>query len=325
MITPWNFPLALPGRKIAGALAAGCTTIVKPTKECPLSLILLAEAARDAGLPEGCLNVVFGPGKEIGRLLMEAKSIRKLSFTGSTEVGKHLYEQSAATVKKLTLELGGHAPLIVFDDADLELAVKQTLAAKLRNSGQTCIAPNRLFIQKGIYGDFVELLKKEVLKLRYGNPLKDEIDLTTILHPTSVEKVQDHIADALAKGATAVLKPDHAYEVAILEHVDPSMKLFTEETFGPVFPLIPFETEEEAVMRANESDYGLAAYLFTSSMERGYRVARGLEYGIIGFNDGGPSAPEASFGGVKYSGFGREGGPNGIREYLTEKCVSLLD
>lgn len=322
-ITPWNFPLAIPARKIAAALAAGCTVINKPSPETPVTMLLFAHICKMAELPPGVVNVIPGPEKEIGETLLHSSSVRKLSFTGSTKVGKYLYRQSAETLKKLTLELGGHAPLIVFDDADIDKAVSGTILSKFRNNGQTCVCPNRIFVQEGIYVAFVEKLIDEIKKLRLGDPFDPKSELSAVLHPASIEKVNRHIQDAIDKGAKAELMGKEPYEPVVLSHVTPEMVIFNEETFGPVVPLIRFKGDEEGIAMANASEFGLSSYVFTENLKRANRVIDALEYGIIGLNDGLPSTYQASFGGVKSSGFGREGGPTGIKEYLVEKFVSV--
>lgn len=323
VITPWNFPLAMGARKIAAALAAGCTVVCKPSPECPFSTLLLGKIAQEINLPPGVINILIGPEKEIGEALLASVDVRKMTFTGSCEVGRYLYRGSAETLKKITLELGGHAPLLVFDDADLEKAVEGTITAKFRNNGQTCVAPNRILLQEKIFESYKKKLIESTKKLCVGNPLDSKTDLSTVLHPASIEKVQEHVKDALDKGATADLKGEFSYQPTILSEVNSSMKVFHEETFGPVLPLISFKTLEEAISIANDSLYGLAAYAFTQNLKQAHIVAECLEYGIIGLNDGLPSTPQGSFGGVKYSGFGREGGPSGIREYLVEKYISV--
>jgi succinate-semialdehyde dehydrogenase/glutarate-semialdehyde dehydrogenase len=323
IITPWNFPLAMGARKIAAALAAGCTTVVKPSPECPISMLLLAEICRQSSIPPGVVNVLIGHEQEIGQALLQAPTVRKLSFTGSTEIGRYLYRESAHTLKKLTLELGGHAPLIVFDDASIEKAVTGTLAAKFRNNGQTCIAANRILVQKRIYPSFVQSLVEATKQLKVGDPLDQNTDLSNILHPASQKKVQEHIQDALEKGAHPLLLGNSACFPTILEGITPNMKIFHEETFGPVAAITSFDTPEEAIALANQSEYGLAAYVFSENQTLTHITVEALNYGIIGVNDGLPSAPQASFGGVKNSGFGREGGPTGIFEYMTEKFISI--
>lgn len=322
-ITPWNFPLAVPARKIAPALAAGCTIVVKPSPETPVSLLLLAHICNMAELPKGVVNIIDGPEKEIGQVLLDSPIIRKLTFTGSTQVGRYLYRHSSQTLKKLTLELGGHAPLIVFDDADLDKAVEGTIGGKFRNNGQTCVSPNRIFVQDGIYDTFVKKFVDGVKRLRIGNPLDPQTELSHVLHPESVKKVKKHIQDAIDKGAKAELQGKEPYEPTILIDVTPDMIIFREETFGPVAPIIRFKSDEEGIALANDSEFGLSSYVFTESLSRAIAVMEKLEYGIIGLNDGVPSAPQASFGGIKSSGFGREGGPTAIQEYLNEKFVSI--
>lgn len=322
-ITPWNFPIAMPARKIAAALAAGCTTITKPSPETPISMFLLAKVCQLAGIPDGAVNVVVGPEKEIGNVLLDSPIVRKISFTGSTQVGMYLYRRSADTMKKLTLELGGHAPLIVFDDASIEKAVEGTVIAKFRNTGQTCVCANRILVQEGIYDRFLEAFTNAVKKLQVGDPLDESTDLSTHIHVSAQEKVREQVKDALEKGAEAVLMSNEPYEPKILTGMTPSMKIFTEETFGPVAAIMKFKTMDEAVTLANASEYGLASYLFTGSMARANEAVSRLEYGIIGVNDGMISTAQASFGGVKNSGLGREGGPTGISEYLLEKYVSI--
>ena len=324
MITPWNFPLAMGGRKIAAALAAGCTAIIKPSSECPISTLAIAYLLREAGLPPGAINVVVGPEQEIGEVFLKSPVVRKLAFTGSCEVGRYLYAQSGQTLKKLTMELGGHAPVLIFDDALLDRAVEGTIAAKFRNSGQSCIAANRILVQENIYPKFLEKFVARVKSMRVGDPLDPNTDLSNVIHKTSREKVKSQIEDAVSKGAHIVLQGNDSAYPTILTDVTPKMNIFTEETFGPVAPITRFKTMEEAVSLANDSQYGLASYLFTESLTCGHFVIGALEYGIIGLNDGLPSAPQGSFGGIKNSGFGREGGPSGIKEYLVDKYVSIV-
>lgn len=322
-ITPWNFPLAMAARKIAAALAAGCTAVNKPSPESPVTMLLFAHLCNMAGLPQGVMGVVPGPEKEVGEALLGVPQVRKLSFTGSTPVGKYLYEHSANTLKKLTLELGGHAPLLVFDDADIGKAVTGTVESKFRNNGETCVCANRIFVQEGILDAFSNALVKAIKKLKIGDPFDASSDLTTILHPASVAKVQHHVQDALDKGAKALLLGNEPYQPAVLSGVTPEMRIFSEETFGPVAPLISFKDDSEGIAMANKGGFGLASYVFTKSLERAFKVVEELEYGIVGVNDGRPSTYQGSFGGVKNSGFGREGGPTAIKEYLVEKFVSI--
>ncbi len=323
LITPWNFPLAMPARKVAAALAAGCPLVLKPAMECPKSALFTAFACQEAGIPPGVVNVVLGDEKEIGKALLESPKIKKISFTGSTAVGKYLYEHSAPTLKKLSLELGGHAPVIIFDDADIDLAAAQTVIAKFRNNGQSCVAANRIFVHEAIYDVFAKKFVDAVKKLQVGDPHDPETDLTNVLHPSVLDKVPKQIEDALKNGAKALLKGKNPYDPAVLTDVDSQMLVCREETFGPVAPLIRFSSDDDAYRMANDTPYGLASYLFTQSLERAYRAMDTLQFGIIGINDGLPSSPSLSFGGIKNSGLGREGGPEGIDEYLVEKCVSL--
>lgn len=323
LITPWNFPLAMPARKIAAGLAAGCPALLKPSPECPKSALFFAFACQEAGVPPGVFNVILGDEKEIGSALLDSEDVKKISFTGSTKVGKYLYERSAPTLKKLSLELGGHAPLIVFDDADLELAVEQTLIAKFRNNGQSCIAANRIFVQEKIYEIFAQKFVEAVKQLKVGDPFDPETDLTNVLHPSVLEKVPRHVEDALKKGAVAILKGERPFEPAILKNAAEDMLICREETFGPIAPLIRFSKDAEAYRMANDTPFGLASYVFTRDLNRANDAMNRLEYGIIGLNDGLPSSPSFSFGGIKDSGLGREGGPTGIDEYLVEKCVSM--
>jgi len=328
-ITPWNFPSAMIARKIAPALAAGCTVVVKPAIETPLSALALAELASRAGLPPGVLNVVTGPAAEIGAELTTNPLVRKLSFTGSTAVGKLLLAQCAATVKKVSMELGGNAPFIVFDDADLDAAVAGAMASKYRNAGQTCVCANRLLVQSGIYAEFTRRLAAAVATLRVGDGLADGVDQGPLIGMRAVAKVEEHIADALAGGARIVAGGRrHAlggtfFEPTILADVTPAMKVAREETFGPVAPLLRFGTEAEAIRIANDTDAGLAAYLYTRDLGRSFRVAEALEYGMVGLNTGLLSTAVAPFGGMKESGIGREGSKYGIGDYLEIKYLSI--
>jgi len=324
IITPWNFPLAMGARKMAAALAAGCSVVVKPSSETPLSMLLLAQACYDAGIDPSAVNIVIGPEQSIGKALLQSQAIRKISFTGSTKVGKYLYKESAETLKKLSLELGGHAPLIVFNDANLEKSVQGAIIAKFRNTGQTCICANRILVQEEIYDQFLEAFIKTTKQLKIGSPLDPKTEISTILHPISQIKVLDHLNDALAKGARSELSSTNSYEPQILSDITPSMQIFREETFGPIAPITKFSTFDEAITLGNASEYGLAAYIFTQNLTTAHEAVSQLEYGIIGVNDGLPSTAQASFGGMKNSGFGREGGPHGIYEYLVEKYVSTI-
>jgi succinate-semialdehyde dehydrogenase/glutarate-semialdehyde dehydrogenase len=324
IISPWNFPLAMAGRKMAAAFAAGCPIIVKPSSDTPLSFLLFGNLCLEAGIPKEALQILVGNGTMIGNALMNTSLIRKLSFTGSCEVGKHLYQGSATSLKKLTMELGGHAPLLVFDDANLEKAVDGAIASKFRQSGQTCVCTNRFFIQSKIYPHFLKRFIEKVKNLSVGDPFDETTDLSFTLHPTSVEKTKRHIADAMKRGANAHLQAKKAHEPEILTDVTDEMLIFNEETFGPVAGIATFKTADEALRRANQTPYGLAAYVFTEGLAQAEEVCAGLEFGVIGLNDGVFSAAELPFGGIKASGFGREGGPHGIYEYLKEKVISSL-
>lgn len=322
LITPWNFPLAMAARKIAPALASGCSVILKPSPEAPATLLFFASLLQPLPLPAGLFNIVIGDEKKIGEKLISSEVIRKISFTGSTKVGQYLFAKSAPTIKKLTLELGGLAPLLVFNDADLDTAAHETINAKFRNSGQSCIAANRIFVQKKIFPKFLTSFTEKVKSLKVGNPFLENIDLTSVIHPLSQKKVSAQIQDAKKRGAKVHLRGSTTAHPTILTHCTPKMRVFQEETFGPVAPIFIFETEEEGIKLANSTPFGLAAYLFTQDPAQARRVIRELEFGIIGLNDGRPSTPEMPFGGVKLSGIGREGGPSGMLEYLTEKLVS---
>lgn len=322
LIIPWNFPSALFHRKAAAALAAGCTAVLKPSEFTPFSALALAELGRMAGLPPGVLNVVTGMPVPIGAALMEAQSVRKISFTGSTRVGKLLLEQAARTVKKVSLELGGNAPLIVFDDADLKTAVAACMNSKFRNAGQTCVCANRIFVQDGIDDAFSAALKEAVEALKVGPGTEPGVTTGPLINDAAVAKVERHIADALAKGAVLVTGGGrHAlggryFTPTILSGADAGMELARDETFGPVAPLFRFSTEDEAIRGANATEYGLAAYIFTRDIDRMFRVTEALETGMVGVNEGLISNEVAPFGGIKESGLGREGSYHGIEEYL---------
>jgi len=328
-ITPWNFPSAMITRKAGPALAAGCTLVLKPATQTPLSALALAELAHRAGIPKGVFNVVTGSATAIGGEMTGNPTVRKLTFTGSTEVGKKLMVQCAGTVKKLSLELGGNAPFIVFDDADLDAAVQGALASKYRNTGQTCVCANRLLVQAGVYEEFATKLKAAVTQLRVGDGLAAVTDQGPLIDAKAVAKVEEHIADALAKGAKIALGGKrHAlggtfFEPTILTDVTPKMLLAREETFGPVAPLFKFETEAQAIAMANDTEFGLAAYIYTRDLARSWRVSEAVEYGIVGLNTGIISTEVAPFGGVKESGTGREGSKYGILDYTEIKYVCV--
>jgi len=329
-ITPWNFPIAMITRKAGPALAAGCTMVIKPPAETPLCALELARLAEEAGVPPGVLNIVTTTdSKTVGKVLCESPLVKALSFTGSTEVGKILYRQCADTVKKLGLELGGNAPLIVFDDADLDQAIEGALASKYRNAGQTCVCANRILVQSGIYDTFAHRLAERVARMKVGNGLEDGVAIGPLITSDAVEKVERLVEDALKGGARAIIGGKRApmgglfYEPTVLTDATDRMALFREEIFGPVAPLFRFETEEEGVQLANNTQYGLAAYLFTRDVNRVFRVSEALEYGMVGVNDGILSAEVVPFGGVKESGLGREGGREGMEEFLETKYICL--
>ena len=328
-ITPWNFPAAMITRKVAPALAAGCTAVCKPATQTPYSALALAELAHRAGIPAGVLNVITGPAREIGGVLSGDARVRKLSFTGSTEIGKLLMAQCSKTMKKVSLELGGNAPFIVFDDADLDAAVAGAIASKYRNTGQTCVCANRLLVQDGVYEAFTAKLVTAVRKLRIGDGLAGETEQGPLIDEAALKKVEEHVADATSKGAkVAAGGKRHAlggtfYEPTVLTGVTPAMMVAREETFGPVAPLFRFKTEQEAVQMANDTEFGLAAYLYTRDLARSWRVSEALEYGIVGLNTGIISTEVAPFGGVKESGIGREGSKYGILDYTEIKYVCV--
>ncbi len=328
-ITPWNFPSAMITRKAGPALAAGCPMVVKPATQTPFSALALAALAEEAELPAGVFSVVTGSARAIGGEMTGNPTVRKVTFTGSTEIGKLLLEQCAKTVKKTSMELGGNAPFIVFDDADLDAAVAGAMASKYRNTGQTCVCANRLLVQDTVYDAFAEKLATAVKKLRVGDGLKGETDQGPLIDAAAVAKAEEHIADALAKGARVVLGGKrHAlggtfFEPTILADVDTTMKVTREETFGPVAPLFRFHTEAEAVRMANDTEFGLASYLYARDVGRIFRVSEALEYGIVGVNTGIISTEVAPFGGVKESGLGREGSKYGIDDFTEMKYVCL--
>lgn len=303
-ITPWNFPAAMLTRKMGPALAAGCTIVVKPSSDTPLTAIKLIEYCHEAGFPKGVVNIVTGSSAIIGDELTKNEKVRKITFTGSTEVGKKLMEQAAHQMKRLSLELGGHAPIIVLDDANIDKAVQATMASKFRNAGQTCICGNRIYVQSGIYDEFVERFSKEVQKLKVGNGLDATTDIGPLINSAAVQKVNEHVEDAVSKGASIVTggvyaygKEDNFYLPTVLSNVKSDMLVMREETFGPVAPIQKITSDQEAIELANSSPYGLAAYVFTESMSRGTKIIEKLDFGIVGWNDGAPSAAQAPFGG----------------------------
>ena len=328
-ITPWNFPAAMITRKLGPALAAGCTFVCKPAPQTPFSALALAELAQRAGIPDGVFNIVTGDAEQIGGELTRNTLVRKLSFTGSTAVGKKLIAQCADTVKKVSMELGGNAPFIVFDDADLDAAVQGAMASKYRNTGQTCVCANRIYVQSGVYEAFAAKLAQAVSALRVGDGLQGPTDQGPLIDQRALEKVQMHIADAVQHGARIACggKP-HAlggtfFEPTILLDVTSQMRVAREETFGPVAPLFKFETETDAIRMANETEFGLAAYFYTRDLARSWRVQEALEYGLVGVNTGLMSTEVAPFGGMKESGLGREGSRYGIDEYTEMKYVCV--
>lgn len=326
-ITPWNFPNAMITRKAGAALAAGCTIVVKPASATPFSALALADLAVEAGIPPGVFNVVTGRSDVVGGTLTSSPVVRKLSFTGSTEVGKQLMAQCAGTVKKVSMELGGNAPFIVFGDADLDAAVAGVMASKFRNAGQTCVCANRIFVQDVIYDVFAAKLKVAVEAQVVGDGMQAGVNLGPLIDAAAVNKVQEHISDAIALGANVLTggQPHalggHFFQPTILINVSPEAKLMNEETFGPVAPLIRFSTEEEVIAMANDTPFGLAAYFYTGSYERAWRVSEALECGIVGLNEGIISTELAPFGGIKESGVGREGSKYGIEDYVEVKYI----
>lgn len=327
-ITPWNFPIAMITRKVAPALAAGCPIIVKPSELTPLSALALAVLAERAGFPSGVLQVLTGLPTEIGAALTESRTVRKISFTGSTRIGQLLMQQSADSIKRLSLELGGNAPLIVFDDADIEIAVAGVMLSKFRNAGQTCVCANRILVQRNIYPRFTARLLEAVATLKVGDGFAPDSTIGPLINPRAVEKVNGHIDDALSQGATLLtggISQDNGTFVqpTVLGEVTSSMRIAHEETFGPVAPLFIFDDEDEAIAMANDTPYGLGAYFFTENIRRAWRVAEALEFGMVGFNTGAISLEVAPFGGVKLSGIGREGSRYGIDEYLEQKTFHI--
>ncbi|MDU9414715.1 NAD-dependent succinate-semialdehyde dehydrogenase [Pseudomonas sp. zfem005] len=329
-ITPWNFPNAMITRKVGPALAAGCTVVLKPASETPLSALALAELGERAGLPAGVLNIVTGTrSREIGGELTGNPRVQKLSFTGSTGIGKLLMAQCAETIKKVSLELGGNAPFIVFDDADLDAAVQGALGSKFRNSGQTCVCTNRLLVQSGVHDEFARRLVAAVNALKVAPADEDGAQQGPLINAKAVEKIEEHIADALAKGATLLAGGKrHAlggsfFEPTVLGDVTAEMLVARDETFGPLAPIFRFDTEEQAIALANDTEFGLASYLYTRDLGRAWRVSEALEYGMVGVNEGLISTEVAPFGGIKQSGLGREGSKYGIDDYIEQKYMCL--
>ncbi|AVS93919.1 NADP-dependent succinate-semialdehyde dehydrogenase I [Paracidovorax avenae] len=328
-ITPWNFPVAMITRKAGPALAAGCPMVLKPASATPLSALALAVLAEEAGVPPGVFSVLTGSSGDIGGEMTSNPLVRKLTFTGSTETGRALMRQSADTIKKLSLELGGNAPFIVFDDADLDAAVQGAIASKFRNAGQTCVCANRIYVQAGVYDAFADKLAEAVRRLKVGNGMDEGVEQGPLIDDAAVKKVQEHLQDAVAKGARILTggKP-HAlggtfFEPTVLTGATPQMQLSREETFGPVAPLFRFESDEEAVRLANDTEFGLASYFYSRDIQRVWRVAESLEYGIVGINTGLISNEVGPFGGLKQSGLGREGSHYGIDDYVVIKYLCL--
>lgn len=331
-ILPWNFPLSMVTRKVGPALAAGCTVVVKPASQTPGSAAKFIRLLDDAGMPKGVANLVMGNTSQIVDTMLFDKRIKKITFTGSTEVGKLLLRKAADGVKRVSMELGGHAPFIVFEDADLEVAAEGVIASKFRNTGQTCVCANRVYVQNSIKEEFLRILKEKVEALKIGNCLDEETQISALVNKAAVKKVQLHVYDALQKGALLVTGgerydvPDfdkgNFYKPTILADVNEDMLITYEETFGPVAPVIGFDTEKEVIEKANNTSYGLAAYFFTKDLARSYRVSEALEYGIVGINDPVPTTVQAPFGGAKESGMGREGGHHGLEEFLETKFIS---
>ncbi len=329
-ITPWNFPVSMITRKISPAIAAGCTVVLKPAAQTPLSALALAYLSKEAGFPEGVINIITSNNaSEIGKVMTEHPLVQKFSFTGSTKVGKMLMQQCASTVKKVSLELGGNAPLIVFNDADISQAVKGAIASKYRNAGQTCVCANRLYVQDKIYDNFIEQYKKAVTSLKVGEGTGPGVEIGPLIDEKAIEKINRLVHEAVEKGASITIGGERHgagelfYQPSVIEGCTQEMALSKEEIFGPVSAIYKFYTEEEAIQFANDTEYGLAAYFFTQNLARAWRVAEALDYGIVGINEGIVSHAEAPFGGMKESGIGREGSKYGIEEYVEVKYVCL--
>ena len=332
LITPWNFPLAMITRKLGAAMAAGCTSVIKPSEETPLTALALAAVSEESGIPPGVLNIIPSSREQtpiIGDILCESKAIKKLSFTGSTATGKLLFKKSANTMKRLSLELGGNAPFIVFNSADIQNSVESALVAKFRANGQACIAANRFFVQKEIHGIFVEKMKKAVQKLQVGDPFDETADVSSLINAEGIEKVESHIADAIEKGGRPLagcerhpLGPNFLMP-SIIDNCNESMLCMKEETFGPLIPIMTFESEQQVIKMANLVDSGLAGYVFSSDVGQIFRVGKELEVGVLGVNTGAIASEMMPFGGTKESGFGREGSKYGINEYLQLRYICL--
>jgi succinate-semialdehyde dehydrogenase / glutarate-semialdehyde dehydrogenase len=333
-ITPWNFPYSMITRKIAPALAAGCTVVLRPSSATPLVALEIIKAFEDAGFPAGVVNIVTSKSAiAVSKVFAESDLVRKLTFTGSTEVGKQLMAQAVGTVKKVSLELGGHAPMLIFDDADIEAAAQGAITSRFRNAGQTCICTNRLYVQRAIVDKFSQRVAELASQLKVGNGLDPDTKVGPLIDVRGYDKVEDQVRDAVAGGASVLAggKPaavngalkGYFYEPTILANVAPNAKILHDETFGPALPIVPFDTEEEGIRLANDTPFGLAAYAFTRDIGRAFRVSEGLDYGIVGINDPLPTAPQIPFGGFKESGLGRENGSMGIGEFLEVKAVTI--
>ncbi len=328
-ITPWNFPNAMITRKVGPALAAGCTVVIKPASETPLSALALVALAEEAGIPKGVINVVTGSAREIGEILTQHPLVRKVSFTGSTAIGKLLMQQCSSTMKKISMELGGNAPFIVFEDADLDKAVEGAIASKFRNSGQTCVCTNRILVQNSIYDTFVEKLAAAVAKLKVAPAFEPGAEQGPLINEKAVEKIQEHIDDATSKGAKVICGGQRHqlgqtfFEPTVLTDVTPDMQVAQDETFGPLAPVFRFTEEAEAIRMANDTEFGLASYIYTQNLSRAWRVSEALEYGMVGINEGLISTEVAPFGGIKESGCGREGSKYGIEDYQELKYLCM--